>query len=35
MASAACRRVRETFCAERVVPMYERCYEEGSASSAR
>jgi hypothetical protein len=26
MAHAACRRVREQFCAERVVPMYERCY---------
>ena len=25
---AACRRVREQFCAERVVPMYERCYED-------
>ena len=24
---AACRRVREHFCAERVVPMYEACYE--------
>jgi N-acetyl-alpha-D-glucosaminyl L-malate synthase BshA len=23
---AACRRVREEFCAERVVPMYEECY---------
>jgi N-acetyl-alpha-D-glucosaminyl L-malate synthase BshA len=28
MAEAACRRVREHFCAERVVPMYERCYQE-------
>jgi L-malate glycosyltransferase len=28
MASAACRRVREHFCAERVVPMYEACYEQ-------
>ena len=27
MGRAACRRVREHFCAERVVPMYERCYE--------
>lgn len=26
VADAACRRVREHFCAERVVPMYERCY---------
>jgi L-malate glycosyltransferase len=26
MGTAACRRVREHFCAERVVPMYERCY---------
>jgi N-acetyl-alpha-D-glucosaminyl L-malate synthase BshA len=24
---AACRRVREQFCVERVVPMYEQCYE--------
>ena len=24
---AACRRVREHFCAERVVPMYEACYQ--------
>jgi N-acetyl-alpha-D-glucosaminyl L-malate synthase BshA len=24
---AACRRVREYFCAERVVPLYEACYE--------
>ena len=24
---AACRRVRDTFCAERVVPMYEACYQ--------
>ena len=28
MGQAACRRVREHFCAERVVPMYEACYEE-------
>jgi N-acetyl-alpha-D-glucosaminyl L-malate synthase BshA len=28
MGRASCRRVREHFCAERVVPMYERCYEE-------
>jgi glycosyltransferase involved in cell wall biosynthesis len=26
MAERACRRVREHFCAERVVPMYEACY---------
>jgi N-acetyl-alpha-D-glucosaminyl L-malate synthase BshA len=26
MGHAACRRVREVFCAERVVPMYEACY---------
>jgi len=26
MGAAACRRVREQFCAERVVPMYEACY---------
>ena len=24
--TAACRRVREEFCVERVVPMYEACY---------
>jgi L-malate glycosyltransferase len=28
IASAACRRVREQFCAERVVPLYEACYQE-------
>ncbi len=28
MGQAGCARVREHFCAERVVPMYERCYEE-------
>jgi N-acetyl-alpha-D-glucosaminyl L-malate synthase BshA len=28
MAKAACRRVREHFCVERVVPMYEACYRE-------
>ncbi|HXH24322.1 MAG TPA: N-acetyl-alpha-D-glucosaminyl L-malate synthase BshA [Vicinamibacterales bacterium] len=27
MAQAACRRVREHFCVERIVPMYEACYE--------
>ena len=27
VASAACARVRSEFCAEKVVPMYERCYE--------
>jgi glycosyltransferase involved in cell wall biosynthesis len=26
MAQAACRRVRDHFCAERVVPLYEECY---------
>jgi hypothetical protein len=26
VAQAACRRVREQFCVERVVPMYEACY---------
>jgi N-acetyl-alpha-D-glucosaminyl L-malate synthase BshA len=26
VAQAACRRVREHFCVERVVPMYEACY---------
>jgi N-acetyl-alpha-D-glucosaminyl L-malate synthase BshA len=25
---AACRRVRDEFCVERVVPMYERCYSD-------
>ena len=28
MAKAACHRVRQQFCAERVVPMYEACYRE-------
>jgi glycosyltransferase involved in cell wall biosynthesis len=28
MAKAACQRVRQQFCAERVVPMYEACYRE-------
>jgi glycosyltransferase involved in cell wall biosynthesis len=28
MGQAACRRVREHFCVERVVPMYEACYGE-------
>ena len=28
MGQAACRRVREHFCAERVVPMYEACYQD-------
>ena len=32
---AACRRVRETFCAERVVPMYEACYEKLVANARR
>ena len=34
---AACRRVREHFCAERVVPMYEACYESilGSERASR
>jgi hypothetical protein len=27
IAGAACRRVRQQFCVERVVPMYEACYE--------
>ena len=26
ISQAACRRVREEFCVERVVPMYEACY---------
>lgn len=33
MAKAACRRVRQQFCAERVVPMYEACYQELVGSS--
>ena len=28
MSHAACRRVREEFCVERVVPMYEACYRD-------
>ena len=28
IARAACRRVREQFCVERVVPMYEACYRD-------
>jgi N-acetyl-alpha-D-glucosaminyl L-malate synthase BshA len=28
VARAACRRVRQQFCVERVVPMYERCYAD-------
>jgi N-acetyl-alpha-D-glucosaminyl L-malate synthase BshA len=28
IAAAACRRVGKEFCVERVVPMYEKCYEE-------
>jgi N-acetyl-alpha-D-glucosaminyl L-malate synthase BshA len=28
MGMAACRRVREQFCVERVVPMYEACYRD-------
>ena len=27
MAAAACRRVREDFCADKVVPLYEACYQ--------
>ena len=27
IAQAACRRVHEDFCADRIVPLYERCYE--------
>jgi hypothetical protein len=26
MAAAACARVRKEFCAEKIVPMYEKCY---------
>ena len=26
IAQAACTRVREEFCAEKIVPMYEECY---------
>ena len=28
VAEAACRRVREDFCVERIVPLYEACYRE-------
>jgi len=27
VAQAACSRVRNEFCAEKIVPMYERCYQ--------
>jgi hypothetical protein len=27
VADAACARVRNDFCAEKIVPMYEKCYE--------
>jgi len=27
IAQAACARVREEFCAEKIVPMYEACYQ--------
>ena len=27
VAQAACTRVREEFCAEKIVPLYEACYE--------
>jgi hypothetical protein len=27
IAAAACARVRNEFCAEKIVPMYERCYQ--------
>ena len=33
MADAACRRVRDHFCADRVVPMYEAAYERLLAST--
>ena len=33
MGKAACARVRDQFCAERVVPMYEACYRELVGSS--
>jgi glycosyltransferase involved in cell wall biosynthesis len=33
VAEAACRRVRQQFCVERVVPMYERCYTEAIESN--
>jgi N-acetyl-alpha-D-glucosaminyl L-malate synthase BshA len=35
MGDAACRRVREHFCAERVVPMYEKCYAEVAPGTLR
>ena len=34
MSRAACQRVREQFCVERVVPMYESCYREILSRSA-
>jgi L-malate glycosyltransferase len=27
IAQAACTRVREDFCADKIVPMYEECYQ--------
>jgi hypothetical protein len=27
VAQAACARVRQEFCAEKIVPLYEKCYE--------
>jgi N-acetyl-alpha-D-glucosaminyl L-malate synthase BshA len=33
VATAGCRRVRQQFCVERVVPMYERCYTDAMESS--
>jgi hypothetical protein len=35
MAEAACRRVRERFGADRVVPMYEAAYERLLTTTAR
>jgi N-acetyl-alpha-D-glucosaminyl L-malate synthase BshA len=35
IAHAACRRVREQFCAERVVPMYEECYQRQETDHGR
>jgi N-acetyl-alpha-D-glucosaminyl L-malate synthase BshA len=35
MAKAACRRVRLHFCADLIVPVYERCYESMLTKKAR
>jgi hypothetical protein len=35
MAMAARERVNDRFCADRVVPLYEACYESASVTSSR